>query len=186
MAFSAASAPAAFTIGHRRIFDSNAATRMENEERNNTFEEFSDEEYMDVAFDSLNIAQPSGDVGPERVWTESSLKSPISEAELRKKILEIQSNRNLDAKGKARAIQVPVISQSVTSYDIALTFGYLTLQSLMSTKASNNKAQNSFESDNMPNDGQDAGFVGGEHLEASYQVRPGYLLRNLSTHVTVY
>jgi hypothetical protein len=49
----------------------------------------------------------------------------------------------------------------------------------MSTKASNNKAQNSFESDNMPNDGQYAGFVGGEHLEASYQVRPGYLLRNL-------
>jgi hypothetical protein len=70
----------------------------------------SEDEYADATFDGLhsgidniNIAQISNS-NDQTSWNSS--KPTMSEAELRKKIQDIHANRDMNAKEKARAMQV--------------------------------------------------------------------------------
>jgi hypothetical protein len=78
-------------------------------ETNSNSDEFSDEEYVDATYDTIYDNMPMGDSSHNSSWTAPPPESPITQTELRKKIQEIHADRNIDAKEKAKAIQVCII-----------------------------------------------------------------------------
>jgi hypothetical protein len=78
-------------------------------ETNSNSDEFSDEEYVDATYDTIYDNMPSGDSTHTSSWTAPPPESPITQTELRKKIQEIRADRHMDAKEKAKAIQVRIL-----------------------------------------------------------------------------
>ena len=78
-------------------------------ETNSNSDEFSDEEYVDATYDTIYDNMPSGDSTHDSSWTAPPPESPITQTELRKKIQEIRADRKMDAKEKAKAIQVRIL-----------------------------------------------------------------------------